>query len=139
MEYDHLSPLLFLHVPWALQLGRCREGGTSSTCSAECRPGSLAAHWKYRNIPLVDLEKVRAFITRLACTQPSLCLFCSQVLFSARRLNRPTTGVPPPASPEAAGISTPVGRVQADNFSARQKLCCRPYGSNSCPIGPSCL
>ena len=48
-----------------------------------CRPGSLAARWEIRNNPLVDLEKVRAFTTRLACTQPSLCLFSSQVLFSA--------------------------------------------------------
>ena len=65
---------------------------------------------------------MRAFTTRLACTQPSLCLLCSQVLFSARRLNGPTTGVPPPASPEAAGISTPVGRAQADKFFARQQV-----------------
>ena len=89
--------------------------------------------------PLVRRENVRAFAMRHACAHLSLCLFCSQVLFSARSSNGPTTGVPPLASPEAAGISTPVGRAQADKFSAHQKVCCRPYGSNSCPIGPYCL
>ena len=86
--------------------------------------------------PLVDLEKVRAFATRHACTQHSLCLFSWQALFSTRQLHGPTTGVPPPASPEAAGISTPVGRAQADSFSARQKVRLAPQGSNSCQIGP---
>ena len=31
-------------------------------------------HWKYRVNPLVHLEKVRAFATRHAFTQPLLCL-----------------------------------------------------------------
>ena len=101
-----------------------------------CRPGSVATRWEYRNNPLVDLEKVRAFTTRLACTQPSLCLLYSQVLFSVRRLNGPTTVVPPPASPEAAGISTPVGRAQAYNFSALEKVRSRRESSNSCTFCP---
>ena len=38
-----------------------------------CRPGSVATRWEYRNNPLVDLEKVRAFAMRHTCTHPSLC------------------------------------------------------------------
>ena len=54
-----------------------------STRSAVYRLCSLAVRWQIRNNPSVDLEKVRAFVMRLACTQPLLCLFSSQVLFSA--------------------------------------------------------
>ena len=42
-----------------------------------CRAGSVAVHWKYRLNPLVDLEKVRAFAMRHACTLPSHCLISS--------------------------------------------------------------
>ena len=34
----------------------------------------MAARWEYRNTPLVDLEKVRAFTSRHTCTLPSHCL-----------------------------------------------------------------
>ena len=51
------------------------------------RPGSVAARWEYRNNPLVDLEKLRAFTMRHACTQPSLCLFSSAVPIQLDRSN----------------------------------------------------
>ena len=43
------------------------------SCWQVSRPGKLAARWEYRNNPVVDLEKVRAFASRHACTLPTLC------------------------------------------------------------------
>ena len=43
------------------------------SCRQVRRPGSVAARWENPNNPLVDLEKVRAFALRHACTFPSPC------------------------------------------------------------------
>ena len=64
----------------------------TGSCWQVCRPGSVATHWEYRNNPLVDLEKVRAFAMRYACTHPSLCLMLTGALFRLD-LRRPAMAV----------------------------------------------
>ena len=41
------------------------------SCWQVSQPGKVAARWEYRNNPVVDLEKVRAFTMRYVCTLPS--------------------------------------------------------------------
>ena len=50
-------------------------------------------------------------------------------------LNTPTTGVPPLASPEAAGFDPPVGLSWATTSSALRKVCSGRSASNSAPFG----
>ena len=72
-DYDRLAQLQVSCNIWALQLGRFRDDRMRHSCWQVCRPGSVAARWEYRNNPVIDLEKVRGFAMRHACTQPSLC------------------------------------------------------------------
>ena len=68
---------------WALQLRPRRDDRAHRSCWQVCRPGSVATRWEYRNNPLVDLEKVRAFTSRHACTLPSHCLiYCASPSYS---------------------------------------------------------
>ena len=70
------------------------------SCWQVCRPGSGGVRWEYRYDTYFDLEKVRAFALRYACTHPSLCLFFLQAL---SRLDRQPPAVAARAAPAAAG------------------------------------
>ena len=85
---------------WALQLRPRRDDRAHRSCWQVCRPGSVATRWEYRNNPLVDLEKVRAFAMRHTCTHPSLCPMLTGAL-SRLDLRRPA--VAERRAPTAAG------------------------------------
>ena len=74
--------------------------------------------------------------TPCLCPTPTLDRCATEALLEpmCRSCDRPTTGVPPPAWLEVAGINTPVGYVGATTSWASQKVRSRRHSSNSVPF-----